>query len=63
MMPEYFQTCICCDDPIEVHGFHLHVCDQCRREMGDENRIKEPVFACCLYQEDAVEVSGSRGAR
>lgn len=62
-MPEYFQTCICCDDPIDVSGFHLHVCEQCRREMGDTAEKRQQIITCCLSQAELMERDISLGAR
>lgn len=62
MMPEYFQTCICCDDPIDVHGFYLHVCEQCRRELESSGRAEETIIACCLHEVEAGE-TGSMVSR
>ncbi|RJQ46632.1 MAG: hypothetical protein C4534_02395 [Gaiellales bacterium] len=63
MMPEYYQTCICCDDPIEVHGFILHVCESCRRETEGSGDTEEPVIACCLYEAESLDETGLLGAR
>lgn len=60
-MPEYYQTCICCDDPIEIHGFHLHVCESCRREMGDRAGAQEQIITCCLYQAELLETESTLG--
>ena len=62
MMPEYFQTCICCDDPIEVQGFYLHVCEKCRRETGDTRKTEKQIIACCLYQAEFIDEDLSLGA-
>lgn len=56
-MPEYFQTCISCDDPIEVSGFHLHVCEQCRRDEDGSAGASQPIIACRLYLVDSDEKS------
>lgn len=50
MLTKYFQTCICCEDPIAVSGFLLHVCEECRRDMGDTAPPEQQIIACRLYQ-------------
>lgn len=63
MMPEYFQTCISCDDPIKVSGFHLHVCEQCRRELDSDAEPQEQIVTCCLYEAESHDESRPLGAR
>jgi hypothetical protein len=61
MLTKYFQTCICCDDPIDVSGFLLHVCEECRREFDSGNKATKQIIACRLYGMEQGEESMSLG--